>query len=1005
MKSDAFHNIVDTVKARTDLCALIRADVDLASCGSVLKGRSPWNRDENPSFVVWPDNGTWRDFSGGTARGGDCIDYVRARDGCGFMDALRTLAASAGVEMSCGNGGSTPDELKRLAERRWIEDVLSEAAAYYHSVLPTSVRRSWYQERYGFTDETIDRLMLGWSDGRLLGHLKEKLGITNQQALTTGLFVRFQNGGIVNLFQNRLVIPYWRGGRVAYFIARQTEHTSDKEWEKAKYKKLLTHSERHPYVSPVLINDTFYNEDSARRADELLITEGVTDCISAMQAGIACISPVTVRFRKQDHRKLLALTERVGRIFICNDNEENGAGEAGARETAQALHTAGRDVRMAVIPRPADKDKIDVNELVATAGAEALRTVLDNALSFPQYLIEQIPADTAVPDLEASLASVLSALVHCRPLQRDAYLDAIVSRFRLRRSVLNDLMKESRQRHARTLKDNSRKAASSLPEILCSDRQLRSILEESRSVVVAANMKRIEAQATADPPPDTPPPLFRRAGQVVYLSTPGTRPPEIAEWDDTAMFGLLVRDADWVRKDTDGVIFPDRPPKDIARDLVRFPPSQFPEVDSVITTPVFGSNGTLITEPGLHADEHLWHARDHSLRLPEVPEHPTRDDVVRARDMFLAELFVDFPFASDADRAHMLAAILLPFVRRMIHGLTPLHVVEAPSIGSGKGLLCHLTSVVATGKPAAVSTLPTDEDEVRKTLTAELIKAGPIVVIDNAKEGRIIDSQALTSLLTTEAWRNRILGKTEMIVLPNYALWMLTGNNPRLSDELSRRCIRIRIDPKRDGAWLRTGFKHDPIIPWAQEHRGDLVHAALVLVQAWIAAGCPQGQKRLGSFEHWAAVMDGLLATIEVPGFLGNLQEMQDNANAESELWKEFTTVWWGEFRNAPLRVSDLNQLCEAEGLLTGLRGDGTPRAQETRLGRGLQRMRDRVFGSLRVTLSRCNKHRGRSYALEEVGEDTAAITQVPKEEAAAVPEPEPPPFAGPWPGDIDPWA
>ena len=129
----------------------------------------------------------------------------------------------------------------------------------------------------------------------------------------------------------------WRGGRVVYFTARATEHTANEPHEEPKYKKLLTHSERHDYVSPTLRNDFFYNEDAARGAAELLITEGITDCISAMQAGVPSISPGTTRFRNRDVPRLLELTQRVNRVVICNDSEKSSAGDAGAMATAATL--------------------------------------------------------------------------------------------------------------------------------------------------------------------------------------------------------------------------------------------------------------------------------------------------------------------------------------------------------------------------------------------------------------------------------------------------------------------------------------------------------------------------------------------------------------------------------------------------------------------------------------------------------------------------------------------
>lgn len=445
MDQTAFRRLVDEVRDRTDLAALIGEDTALASCGSVLKGRSPFNRDEDPSFVVWPHSQTWRDFSGGDSVGGDCFDYVMRKSGGSFMEALRALARRAGVEVPGGEDPQLAEELTRICERRRIEVLLTAAAGYYHRVLPSKIRQKWYREHYGFTDETIDNLLLGWADGHLFEHLTGLLGATPEEALATGLFVRLQGGRVEDFFRDRLVFPYWRHGRAVYFIARATEHTGDAPWEQAKYKKLLTRSERHDYVSPAVANDTLYNEDAARGAEELLITEGVTDCISAMQAGVACVSPVTVRFRKQDHAKLLALTARAKRIVVCNDSEASGAGEAGAVETGLALHAAGRDVRIAVIPRAEGVDKVDVNELVAKQGPGALKQVIAAARRLPEHLIERIPTDTPKADLADKLAPVIEMVRASGPVEREAYLEVLQKRFKLKVATLKALLADRRQ--------------------------------------------------------------------------------------------------------------------------------------------------------------------------------------------------------------------------------------------------------------------------------------------------------------------------------------------------------------------------------------------------------------------------------------------------------------------------------------------------------------------------------------------------------------------------------
>ena len=444
MDESTFRQLVDSVRAATDVRELVGETVAIEPCGSVYKGNSPFNRDQEPSLVVWPHTNTWRDFSGGGSEGGDCFDWIMRRDDCGFMDALRRLGPRAGVEVPGQEDAALTEELEKISERRRIESLLTAAAAHYHAVLPSKLRQKWYHDRYGFTDETIDSLFLGWADGHLYQHLTEGLSVPADEALSTGLFVRLPGGRVEDFFRDRLVFPYWKGGRVVYFIARATEHTSGEAWEKAKYKKLLTRSDRHPYVSAHVANDTFYNQDGVCGAQEILITEGVTDCISAMQASVPCISPVTVRFRKKDHPKLLELTARAKRIVICNDSETSGAGEAGAVETAQALYAAGRDVRIATIPLPDGQQKIDVNELVATQGPQALRQVLSSARRFPEFLIESIPSDTPKTDLSAALTPVLEMVKAAGPIEKEAYLELLQKRFKLKAATIKELVRPAR---------------------------------------------------------------------------------------------------------------------------------------------------------------------------------------------------------------------------------------------------------------------------------------------------------------------------------------------------------------------------------------------------------------------------------------------------------------------------------------------------------------------------------------------------------------------------------
>jgi hypothetical protein len=363
---------------------------------------------------------------------------------------------------------------------------------------------------------------------------------------------------------------------------------------------------------------------------------------------------------------------------------------------------------------------------------------------------------------------------------------------------------------------------------------------------------------------------------------------------------------------------------------------------------------------GYHQDDRLWLTSDDSLKLEALPDEPTAEDIAAARTLLIDDLLVDFPFVDESDRAHAIAAMLLPFVRRMIDGPSPMHLIEAPTMGSGKGLLANLISIVATGTACEARTLPENEDELRKMLTAELMKGRPIILLDNANDRKQLHSSSLASVLTSVRWTDRKLGESIMASVPNHAVWLMTANNPNLHLELTRRCIRVRIDPRVDRPWKRTSFKHPEITTWAKENRSTLVRAILTMIRAWMAAGKPLDPARLGSFERWSSVIGGILHVAGVPGFLANLDQLYEAADVEGQAWREFTAAWWQTFKGEPKKVSELNQFCEDRELMLRLRGDGSARSQQIRLGNALGNCRDRSFDGLRVERTGgATKHKG----------------------------------------------
>lgn len=488
------------------------------------------------------------------------------------------------------------------------------------------------------------------------------------------------------------------------------------------------------------------------------------------------------------------------------------------------------------------------------------------------------------------------------------------------------------------------------PEIRTNNRQLRDIVADAWRAARASDRR---------------PQLFVRAGGLVRL-VHGEDGPRIEAMDEASVYGFLARIADWVKVTEDATINVS-PVKDVARDMIAYPHAELPVLEAVVSTPVFDRQGALVSVPGYHAGARLWYFRQPGFEVPQVPARPSPQDLAAARTLLLDDLFVDFPFAADSDRAHALAALVLPFVRRMVAGCTPIHLIEAPTPGSGKGLLGDLVSIVTVGKACEPTTLTQDEDEARKKITSILAKAQPVILLDNIRTG--LDSSQLASALTAETWSDRILGQTRMIDLPNRATWIVTANNPHLSLEIARRCVRVRLDAKTDRPWTRTGFKHSPLRDWTKTNRVRIVRAVLVLVRAWLAAGRPPGKLTLGSFESWASVVGGILEHAEVPGFLHDTEELYETADAEGQEWRELVRAWWEKFGPRWVSAGELLDLALERDLLGSIVRDKTQRGQKIRLGKALSSARDRHFAQYRLMAGRNSNAKTAQYRLV----DTAA--------------------------------
>lgn len=378
-------------------------------------------------------------------------------------------------------------------------------------------------------------------------------------------------------------------------------------------------------------------------------------------------------------------------------------------------------------------------------------------------------------------------------------------------------------------------------------------------------------------------------------------------------------------------------------------------LDRIVQVPVFAPDGTLLDTPGYHPSARLYYHPRPGLVIPPVPATPTQVEMEAARSLLYDDLLVDFPFVDDADRTHAIALMLLPYVRELIPGSTPLHLIEAPIAGSGKNLLTEVLLTPVLGAAPTATTEAKEDDEWRKKLTAALAAAPEVMLLDNLNHS--LDSGSLASMLTTRTWGDRLLGTSTQLDIPVRCLWVATANNPFMSGEIARRSIRIRIDPRTDKPQSRTGWKHDDLKAWAKEHEGDLVAACLTLIRYGLQHGTPT-TATLGSFDEWAKLLGKILHACGIPSFLGNLQDLYDRSDSEGASWRSLVTSWWASYGDMEIGAGQIYSLIDEDNDIP-IRGkdDQTRKAS---FGRLLKKKRDNVIGGYQIidcgTISRAQQ-------------------------------------------------
>ena len=463
--SDSF---LQELKMKTDIEDVISTYVTLKRRGATLVGLCPFHNEKTPSFTVYPATQSFYCF--GCGAGGDAITFLKKIENLDYLDAVKTLAQRAGLQMP--QDGFDDSLSKR---RRRILEMNREAARFYHSVLLSPEGKVGYDYYIGraLSAATINHFGLGFAPNRwdaLLKHMRGK-GYQPAELVDAGLARKGQKGYYDN-FRNRVMTPIIDvRGNVIAFGGRVLDDSKPKyinTGDTLVYKKT---------------NELFalnFAKDS--KEDALILCEGYMDVIAMHQAGFTnavagCGTALTTE-------QVRLISRYAKEVILTYDADEAGQK---ALQKARTLFDQ-TDVKVRI---PALVGGKDPDEIIRTYGRDKFKGMLEGASNETEFRLLALRRQYNLATTQGKIdfiGGALQILATLPPVEQDLYVSRLSEELGVERQnmkvQLQDLVarqgnRREKREFKRIVQENMRKTAR---ETMATDASLRKLRAEDRLI-------------------------------------------------------------------------------------------------------------------------------------------------------------------------------------------------------------------------------------------------------------------------------------------------------------------------------------------------------------------------------------------------------------------------------------------------------------------------------------------------------------------------------------------
>ena len=420
--------LIEEVRSRSDIAAVVGARVKLTKRGANLWACCPFHSEKTPSFSVSVGKQMYYCF--GCGAGGNVISFLMNYESYTFPEALEYLAERAGITLP--KREMTGEEKRREDIRSRLLEINGEAARFYYYLLrqPEGKPGMDYLTRRGLSAETMRRFGLGYAPdegwySQVLYRFLSAKGFTDEELRTSGL-VKFKEGrGAYDFFRGKVMYPIMdKNSRVIGFGGRVLD---------GSLPKYMNTPETPLFDKSRNLYGLFAAKMTKR--PYFLLMEGYMDVIALHQAGIDCAVASLGTAFTEGHARLVK--RHTDSVILTYDSD--AAGVKAAMRAIPILREAGLNIRVLDLKPYKDPDELIVHE-----GAAAYEERIRNAVNFFLY-------QSDVWKKEYDLTDPAGLTAYCRKLaeeltvfpdemERENYLQAVCGRQSIDPSLLRKMM-------------------------------------------------------------------------------------------------------------------------------------------------------------------------------------------------------------------------------------------------------------------------------------------------------------------------------------------------------------------------------------------------------------------------------------------------------------------------------------------------------------------------------------------------------------------------------------